>query len=60
MKYDFTMARRANTNAPYEQIVDTDYPTNENGSPAGPDDMFKLEFSGWVRHVEFKPKDAEK
>lgn len=55
---DYTRAREIGSLSEYERIVDVDYPTNEDGSPAGPDDMFKLEFSGWVGSVEFAPRTS--
>lgn len=52
-KNDYTMARRAGSNDEYEKIVGAEGPYEEDGT-MGPDDMFKLEFSGWCDHVEFK------
>lgn len=55
MTYDYRMARRIGTQDDWELVVDADSPLNEDGSYAGPPDVFKLEYSGWVTHIEFKP-----
>lgn len=55
MKYDYTMARKVGSNGEWERIVDDEGPYMEDGSMGAPD-MFRLEFSGWTRHIEFKPR----
>lgn len=55
MNYNYTLARPIGSNEDFERIIDTDYPVNDNGLPIGEDDMFKLEYSGWTRYVEFAP-----
>ena len=54
--YDYSYARPLSSNGPWERIVDSDYPMDLDGSRLGPEDCFKLEFSGWKMHIEFKPK----
>lgn len=53
---DYTMARPLGSSGEFERIIDSDYPMNLDGTPAGPDDVFKLEYSGWNSWVEFAPK----
>ena len=57
-KYNYSFARPLDGgyNAEWERIVDCEGPYEDNGT-MGPPDMFKLEFSGWKRHIEFKPKE---
>jgi hypothetical protein len=52
---DYTYARRSGSNDPWERIVDSEGPYEEDGSMGAPD-CFKLEYSGWATHIEFKPK----
>ena len=40
-------ARLIGSDGDYEEVIDSDYPTNEDGSRAGPEDTFRLEYSGW-------------
>lgn len=57
-KLDYCYARDlAVDNSPWERIIDAEGPYNDDGT-MGPDDMFKLEFSGWKNYIEFKPKDG--
>lgn len=64
MLYDetlnYSLARPLGSNEEFERVVDSDCPHNLDGSPAGDDDCFKLEFSGWTFHVEFALKETEK
>jgi hypothetical protein len=56
MEFDYTRARPAGSVGEYEKVISADSPLNEDGSYAGPPDVFKLEYSGWTMHVEFAPK----
>lgn len=42
-------------NSDWERVIDSEGPYFDDGT-MGPDDMFKLEFSGWKNYIEFKPK----
>lgn len=53
---DYTRARPLGSDGEFERIIDSDYLTNHDGSRASEDDMFKLEYSGWKRHIEFAKK----
>ena len=50
---DYNLARPDGSNGPFERVLAADYPTNEDGSPAGDDDVWLLEHSGWKKLVEF-------
>lgn len=58
-KFDYRYARPLGVeNAPWERVIDDDSPVDfETGKIMGPPDVFKLEFSGWNSHIEFKPKN---
>lgn len=53
MKYDYSRARPIGSTGDYEKIIAADCPYNEDGTRAGPDDAFKLEYSGWKMDIEF-------
>lgn len=52
------MARPLGTNSEYERIIETDTYVDEYGRPDPEPDMFRLEYSGWTRYIEFMPKEA--
>ena len=56
-KVNYRMARKLGTDSEFERIVETDCPMDEYCQITGPDDMFRLEYSGWQRHIEFAMKD---
>lgn len=57
--FDYNYGRPMGTDSEFERIVDSESPVNADGTYAGGPDMFKLEYSGWVRHVEFKLKEID-
>lgn len=58
-EYNYNFARRAGDISDYERIIESEGPTDECGTMGEPD-MFKLEHSGWCRHVEFMPNETLK
>lgn len=54
-KFDYSLARPIGSQE-WERVIEADSPMNDDGSYAGPPDVFKLEFSGWNSYIEFKPK----
>jgi hypothetical protein len=57
VKLDYSMARPAESFGPWERVLEADCPLDPQTLQAiGPDDCFKLEYSGWTRHVIFKPE----
>ena len=58
MGYNYSYAKPAASNGDWEKVIAADCPLDPYDlSPLGPDDCFKLEFSGWTHHVEFMPKE---
>lgn len=54
---NFCFARPLGSGGDWERVIDSDFPCcMETGKRLGPEDVFKLEYSGWTMHVEFKPK----
>lgn len=53
---NYSYAKPIGSSGPWEKVIDSDYPMNLDGTRAGQEDAFKLEFSGWSRHIIFKPK----
>lgn len=55
-KYDYSFARPLGSVGDWEKVLSSDCPYDwSTGLPDGPDDCFKLEFSGWSFYIEFKP-----
>lgn len=53
-RFDYSLARQIGSQE-WERVVDDEGPYAEDGTMGSPD-MFKLEFTGWTRNIEFKPK----
>lgn len=55
-RYDYRFARVIGGGEEFERVIDVDGPIDDMGRMGEPDAL-KLEFSGWVRDVEFKELD---
>lgn len=55
MKFDYTMGRRIGSEKDWERIIESEGFAYEDGRMESEPDRFRLEFSGWTGHIEFKP-----